>query len=184
MDLCLSCKGCKSECPTNVDIATYKSEFLSHYYEGRPRPLNHYAFGFIDRWARLASITPKLVNGINCSPVTNRVVKAILQVAEQREIPKFPEETFVKWARNRPVSGGLRPGVVLFADTLNNYFRPNTARAAWEVLQNVGFTIHVPQTREHLCCGRPLYDFGLLGAAKKYLQKVLDALAPFVRGAW
>ena len=180
MDLCLSCKGCKSECPTNVDIATYKSEFLSHYYEGRPRPLNHYAFGFIDRWARLASITPKLVNGINCSPVTNRVVKAILQVAEQREIPKFPEETFVKWARNRPVSGGLRPGVVLFADTLNNYFRPNTARAAWEVLQNVGFTIHVPQTREHLCCGRPLYDFGLLGAAKKYLQKVLDALAPYV----
>ena len=180
MDLCLSCKGCKSECPTNVDIATYKSEFLSHYYEGRPRPLNHYAFGFIDRWARLASITPKLVNGINCSPVTNRVVKAILQVAEQREIPKFPEETFVKWARNRPVSSGLRPGVVLFADTLNNYFRPNTARAAWEVLQNAGFAVHVPQTREHLCCGRPLYDFGLLGAAKKYLQKVLGALAPYV----
>jgi len=180
MDLCLSCKGCKSECPTNVDIATYKSEFLSHYYEGRPRPLNHYAFGFIDRWARLASIAPKLVNAFNCSPVTNRVAKAMLQVAQQREIPKFPDETFADWVRKRPAGRGLSREVVLFADTLNNYFRPNTARAAWEVLQSAGFAVHVPQTQGHLCCGRPLYDFGLLGAAKKYLQKVLAALEPYV----
>jgi len=180
MDLCLSCKGCKSECPTNVDIATYKSEFLSHYYEGRPGPLNHYAFGFIDRWARLASIAPKLVNAFNCSPVTNRVAKAMLQVAQQREIPKFPDETFADWVRKRPAGRGLSREVVLFADTLSNYFRPNTARAAWEVLQSAGFAVHVPQTQEHLCCGRPLYDFGLLGAAKKYLQKVLAALEPYV----
>ncbi len=180
MDLCLSCKGCKSECPTNVDIATYKSEFLSHYYEGRPRPLNHYAFGFIDRWARLASFAPKLVNAISSSPVINRVAKAMLQVAEQREIPKFAEETFVSWVRKRPAGSGLGREVVLFADTFNNYFRPNIARAAWEVLQSAGFAVHVPQTQEHLCCGRPLYDFGLLSAAKKYLQKVLHALEPYV----
>ena len=180
MDLCLSCKGCKSECPTNVDIATYKSEFLSHYYEGRPRPFNHYAFGFIDRWARLASFAPKLVNAINSSPVISRVAKAMLQVAQQREIPKLAEETFARWVRKQPASSRLGREVVLFADTFNNYFRPSTARAAWEVLQKAGFAVHVPQTQEHLCCGRPLYDFGLLGAAKKYLQKVLHALEPYV----
>jgi FAD/FMN-containing dehydrogenase/Fe-S oxidoreductase len=180
MDLCLSCKGCKSECPTNVDIATYKSEFLSHYYEGRPRPFNHYAFGFIDRWARLASFAPKLVNAINSSPAISRVAKAMLQVAQQREIPKLAEETFASWVRKQPAASGLGREVVLFADTFNNYFRPSTARAAWEVLQRAGFTVHVPQTQEHLCCGRPLYDFGLLGAAKKYLQKVLHALKPYV----
>jgi FAD/FMN-containing dehydrogenase/Fe-S oxidoreductase len=180
MDLCLSCKGCKSECPTNVDIATYKSEFLSHYYEGRPRPFNHYAFGFIDRWARLASFAPKLVNAINSSHVISRVAKAMLQVAQQREIPKLAEETFARWVRKHPASSGLGREVVLFADTFNNYFRPRTARAAWEVLQKAGFAVHVPQTQEHLCCGRPLYDFGLLGAAKKYLQKVLHALEPYV----
>lgn len=180
MDLCLSCKGCKSECPTNVDIATYKSEFLSHYYDGRPRPLNHYAFGFIDRWARLASFAPKLVNAINSSPVIDRVAKAMLQVAQQRELPKFAEETFVSWVRKRSTGSGLGREVVLFADTFSNYFRPHTARAAWEVLQSAGFAVHVPQTQEHLCCGRPLYDFGLLGAAKKYLQKVLHALEPYV----
>jgi FAD/FMN-containing dehydrogenase/Fe-S oxidoreductase len=180
MDLCLSCKGCKSECPTNVDIATYKSEFLSHYYEGRPRPFNHYAFGFIDRWARLASFASKLVNAINSSPVISRVAKAMLQVSQQREIPKLAEETFASWVRKQPVGSGPRREVVLFADTFNNYFRPSTARAAWEILQSAGFAVHVPQTQEHLCCGRPLYDFGLLGAAKKYLQKVLHALEPYV----
>jgi FAD/FMN-containing dehydrogenase/Fe-S oxidoreductase len=184
MDLCLSCKGCKSECPTNVDIATYKSEFLSHYYEGRPRPLNHYAFGFIDRWARLASFAPKLLNAINSAPVVNRLAKAALQVAEQREIPKFAQETFVKWVSKQPDRIGSGRKVVLFADTFNNYFRPDTARAAWEVLQRAGFTIHVPQTRGHLCCGRPLYDFGMLGAAKKYLQAVLTALEPHINAGF
>jgi ferredoxin len=146
MDLCLACKGCKSECPTNVDIATYKSEFLSHYYEGRPRPLNHYAFGFVDRWARLGSFAPKLINSLNSTPGLNQIAKAVLQVAPQREIPKCAEETFVSWAKKQPSVTGSRGEVVLFADTFNNYFRPKTARAAWEVLHSAGFTIHVPQT--------------------------------------
>jgi FAD/FMN-containing dehydrogenase/Fe-S oxidoreductase len=178
MDLCLSCKGCKSECPTNVDIATYKSEFLSHYYEGRLRPLNHYAFGFIDQWARLASFAPKLANGIHSTPMVNRIARTVLQVAEQREIPKLADETFVKWVRQQP--GGTGGEVVLFADTFNNYFRPGTAQSAWKILRSAGFSVHVPQTRKHLCCGRPLYDFGLLGPAKRYLQRVLCALEPYV----
>ncbi len=180
MDLCLACKACKSECPTNVDIATYKSEFLSHYYEGRPRPLNHYAFGFIDRWARLGSFAPKLINGLSSAPGLNQIAKTVLQVAPQREIPRFAEETFVSWVKKQPSVTGSRGEVVLFADTFNNYFRPKTARAAWDVLHSAGFTIHVPQTQGHLCCGRPLYDFGLLDAAKKYLKRVLTALEPYV----
>jgi FAD/FMN-containing dehydrogenase/Fe-S oxidoreductase len=180
MDLCLSCKGCKSECPTNVDIATYKSEFLSHYYEGRLRPLNHYAFGFIDRWARLASQAPRLVNQLNSSTGLNRIAKSLLHLAEERQIPKFAEETFVSWVRKRSSTNGVRGKVVLFADTFNNYFRSDTARAAWEVLNDAGFSIEVPQVYGHLCCGRPLYDFGLLNSAKRYLGRVLDVLAPSV----
>src|SRR5258708_8712995 len=68
LDLCLSCKACKSECPANVDVATYKAEFLSHYYENKRRPLRAYAFGMIDRWARLASLSPGLANFFTCSP--------------------------------------------------------------------------------------------------------------------
>jgi FAD/FMN-containing dehydrogenase/Fe-S oxidoreductase len=180
MDLCLACKACKSECPTNVDIATYKSEFLSHYYEGRARPLHHYAFGFIDRWARLASHAPKLVNRINSSPGLTRIAKSALHLAEERQIPKFAEETFVSWVRKQSGGARTRGKVVLFADTFNNYLRSDTARAAWQVLNDAGFSIEVPQAKTHLCCGRPLYDFGLLRSAKKYLQRVLDALASSV----
>jgi Fe-S oxidoreductase len=179
-DLCLACKGCKSECPTNVDIATYKSEFLSHYYEGKLRPLNHYAFGFIDRWARLASHASKLVNRLNSAPAFNRIAKSVLHLAEERRIPKFAEETFVSWVRKQTGDIGSRGKVVLFADTFNNYLRSDTARAAWEVLNHAGFSVEVPQVHGHLCCGRPLYDFGLLKSARKYLQRVLDALEPSV----
>jgi Fe-S oxidoreductase len=180
MDLCLACKGCKSECPTNVDIATYKSEFLSHYYAGRLRPLNHYAFGFIDKWSQLASLAPKLVNAIGRMPPADRMAKGLLQIPEERSIPKLAEETFITWVRKQPIRAGSRGQIVLFADTFNNYFRSDTARAAWEVLQNAGFSIQVPQTKGHLCCGRPLYDFGLLAAARKYLQRVLVVLEPYV----
>ena len=180
MDLCLSCKGCKSECPTNVDIATYKSEFLSHYYEGRLRPLNHFAFGFIDRWAQLASHAPRLVNQLNASTGLNRIAKSVLHLAEERQVPKFAEETFVTWVRKRAGTNDVRGKVVLFADTFNNYFRSDTARAAWEVLNDAGFSIEVPQIHGHLCCGRPLYDFGLLNSAKKYLERVLNVLEPSV----
>ena len=180
MDLCLSCKGCKTECPTNVDIATYKSEFLSHYYEGRLRPLNHYAFGFIDRWAQLASHAPRIVNQLNASTGLNQIAKSLLHLAEERQVPKLAEETFVSWVRKRTGTNGARGKVVLFADTFNNYFRSDTARAAWEVLNDAGFSIEVPQVQGHLCCGRPLYDFGLLNSAKKYLERVLQVLAPSV----
>jgi len=178
LDLCLACKGCKSECPTNVDIATYKSEFLSHYYEGRLRPLNHYAFGYIDRWARLASFAPNLVNALGSAALPRRLANSALGLAPERRIPRFAKQTFVDWLKRQPPRSGTRGEVVLFADTFNNYFHPEASRAAWEVLTQAGYDVEVPQVRQPLCCGRPLYDFGLLGSAKRYLTRVLGALAP------
>jgi Fe-S oxidoreductase len=168
LDLCLSCKACKSECPANVDLATYKAEFLSHYYEGRRRPLEAYAFGMIDRWARLGSLAPGFANLLS----NGRTLKQGLALAPQRKMPRLARVSFQRWARTRQASAG---NVVLWADTFNNYFTPETSQAAWELLTHAGFRVTVPS--EHLCCGRPLYDFGMVERAKHYLQRVLRALA-------
>src|SRR5438094_5412429 len=170
MDLCLSCKACKSECPTNVDMATYRSEFLSHYYETHSRPLQAYAFGMIDRWARLASIAPGLanfVNFVNRAPGVRQILGSALHLAPEREIPRFAPHTFRQWARRRRVPDAAMTGVILWADTFNNYFHPQTSEAAYEVLTHAGFKVSVPAG--HLCCGRPLYDFGMIERARSYL---------------
>jgi FAD/FMN-containing dehydrogenase/Fe-S oxidoreductase len=185
LDLCLSCKACKSECPVSVDMATYKAEFLSHYYDGQPHPLAHYAFGRIDRFAQLASLAPNLVNVINHTPILSRLIKSLLHIHPNRTLPRFsrpftPDRRHASDARRRrdrrnPLPAEA-PSVFLWADTFNNYFHPSTLRAAHQVLTTAGFRVAVPN--HHLCCGRPLYDFGMLDTAKKYLRKVLDALAP------
>jgi len=168
LDLCLACKACKSECPANVDLATYKAEFLSHYYEGKQRPLHAYAFGMIDQWAELGSFAPQIFNLLSGVP------KRMLGLAPQRQLPRLAPISFQHWARSRrfPSSGG---SVILWADTFNNYFKPETSRAALEVLTRADFNVMVPQT--HLCCGRPLYDFGMLNKAKQYLRRVMQVLA-------
>ncbi len=182
LDLCLSCKACKSECPTNVDLATYRAEFLAHYYEGRRRPLEAYAFGLIDKWAALGSSTPRMANLVMNAPGMSSLVKRVLNLAPQREMPRLATESFAKWARSANVpSPGLTGAsdpreVILWADTFNNFFHPSTSRAAFHVLQAAGARVTVP--RERLCCGRPLYDFGMLDRAKGYLQRVMDRLAP------
>jgi len=169
LDLCLACKACKSECPANVDLATYKAEFLSHYYEDKRRPLHAYAFGMVDKWAEWGSFTPRLANFFS----RTSLIKQALGLAPQRQMPRLATTSFQKWARTRRVSDG---NVVLWADTFNNYFKPETSQAAHEVLTHAGFRVMVPQA--HLCCGRPLYDFGLLDQAKRYLRRVLQVLAP------
>ena len=182
LDLCLSCKACKSECPTNVDLATYRAEFLAHYFEGRRRPLEAYAFGLIDKWAALGSFTPRLANLLMNAPGVSSLVKRVLHLAPQREMPRLATQSFASWARSTNVpSPGHRSApaareVILWADTFNNYFHPSTSRAAFEVLQAAGARVTVP--RERLCCGRPLYDFGMLDRAKAYLQRVMDGLGP------
>ncbi len=180
LDLCLSCKACKSECPVNVDIATYKAEFMSHYHRHHARPLNAYAFGHIDKWARLANATsPRLLNAGLKLPGAAAVVKRVLAIAPQRTLPQFAPHSFRQLLKRRGVAGsgdGARPEVLLWADTFNNYLKPGTAMAAYDVLTSAGFRVHVPQ--EHLCCGRPLYDFGFLTEAKQYLRRILDRIGP------
>ena len=183
LDLCLSCKACKSECPTNVDMATYRSEFLAHYYETRSRPLAAYAFGLVDRWASLGSVAPGLANLTLNVPGVAPLIKRLLHLAPQRALPKLAPQSFTRWARSTsvptPGSGnGGKPGVILWADTFNNYFHPETSQAALAVLKSAGFHVMVPSTR--LCCGRPLYDFGMLDRARAYLSNVLDQLAPHI----
>jgi FAD/FMN-containing dehydrogenase/Fe-S oxidoreductase len=173
LDLCLSCKACKSECPTSVDMATYKAEFLSHHYEHASRPLFHYAFGRIDRWARLASIAPGLVNAINNAPLVRNVIKSALHIHGKRTMPRFAKPFLRERKKSQPASG---KDVFLWADTFSNYFHPSTMRAAHAVLTDAGFRVGLPN--QHLCCGRPLYDFGMLDTAKEYLLKILEALAP------
>jgi FAD/FMN-containing dehydrogenase/Fe-S oxidoreductase len=175
LDLCLACKGCKSDCPVGVDVATYKAEFLSHYYEGRLRPRSAYAFGNIDFWARLASHAPGLVNVTTQLPFLREIAKLAAGIPLQRSIPAFAPQTFKNWfRRRRPKRAG--PPVLLWPDTFNNHFLPATAKAAVEVLEAAGFRVILPQA--NLCCGRPLYDFGMLDRAKALLLQILDELSP------
>jgi FAD/FMN-containing dehydrogenase/Fe-S oxidoreductase len=178
LDLCLACKGCKGDCPVNVDIATYKAEFLSHYWEGRLRPRHAYAFGLIDQWSRMASLWPGMVNLITQTPGLSHLAKLAAGMPLRRRIPEFAPHTFQKWFKKRQRRHQQRSGgnVLLWPDTFNNYFFPETAQAATEVLEHFGFGVQSPQ--QHLCCGRPLYDYGMLDRAKIYLRRVLAALRP------
>jgi len=172
-----------------VDLATYKAEFLSHYYEGRVRPRSAYAFGNIDVWARVASLAPGLANFATQAPLLRDISKKIAGMPRQRKIPKFASRTFRDWFRHRVWGRGFAPSrqvedppphqpsqVILWPDTFNNYFHPHTAQAAVEVLEAGGFQVTIP--RATLCCGRPLYDFGMLDRAKKLLLRTLDSLGP------
>ncbi len=216
LDLCLACKGCKSDCPVNVDMATYKAEFLYNFYKGRFRPAGSYAMGWIYWWARLSTLMPRMVNYFTNHSVTGPLMKRLGGIAPQRPMPRFAEQTFKSWVAEQPEkpapvsqstngssqhlttaaekaatgtgiyspdSGKPCPPeqtettrVILWADTFNNHFTPATLRAAYEVLEDAGFTVSVPQ--QSLCCGRPLYDHGFLGMARKLLQEIMTVMRP------
>ncbi len=179
LDLCLSCKGCKGDCPVHVDVATYKAEFLAHHYKGRLRPRHAYAFGLIARWARLAALAPSVANFLQRAPFFAPAFKALLNVAPDRQIPRFAAHTFKHWffARKPRNAGG--PAVILWPDTFNNHYHPDVAIAATEFLERAGWRVIVP--RAALCCGRPLYDYGMLGTARVWLQRILAELREEIR---
>jgi FAD/FMN-containing dehydrogenase/Fe-S oxidoreductase len=179
LDLCLACKGCRGDCPVSVDMATYKAEFHSHYYKGRLRPRSYYAFGLIDRWARIASKAPRLVNFMTQSTAFASVAKSIAGVAHERRIPAFANQTFSDWfaARETTYHGGT--SVILWPDTFNNYFHPETLCAALNVLEDANCDVRIP--RRTLCCGRALFDPGMLDRAKAYLKAILEALRAEIR---
>jgi FAD/FMN-containing dehydrogenase/Fe-S oxidoreductase len=196
LDLCLSCKACKTECPVQVDMAAYKSEFLAQHYKGRLHPLPHYVFGFADRLARFGSLTPSLTNALLTGSFTSGIVKRIAGVAAERKLPRLAHQTYqsaraqisgapslrrpsgARVGKHKPQSGSAAQQVLLWPDTWNNYYHPSTLTAAESLLTQAGFQVQVPQG--HICCGRPLYDFGFLTQARAYLANVLDRIAAHI----
>ncbi|SFF58935.1 FAD/FMN-containing dehydrogenase [Actinacidiphila alni] len=183
LDLCLACKGCKSDCPTGVDMATYKAEFLSHHYERRLRPAAHYALGWLPLWARLAQAAPAMVNAALRAPGLARAGKRLAGVATQREAPLFARESFVSWWRShdagRPAPDPADPRtVVLWPDTFSTYFHPAVARSAVAVLEDAGFRVAVPT--EAVCCGLTWISTGQLGIAERVLRRTTEVLRPWI----
>ncbi|HEX4085309.1 MAG TPA: FAD-linked oxidase C-terminal domain-containing protein [Chthoniobacteraceae bacterium] len=179
LDLCLACKGCKGDCPVHVDMATYKAEFLAHYYQGRLRPIHAYVFGLIHVGARLASCMPRVANFFTQAPLISGFIKWCVGAAPQRRLPPFARTTFKDWFRARGERNAGKPPVLLWPDTFNNYFHPRTAQAAVEVLEAAGFRVLVPM--QDLCCGRPLYDYGMLSTARRWLRQILVTLREEIR---
>jgi FAD/FMN-containing dehydrogenase/Fe-S oxidoreductase len=173
LDLCLACKGCKKDCPVQVDMAAYKAEFRSRHYEGRWRPRAAYSMGQIRRWAELASHAPWLANLVMRTPGLCNAAKAAGGLAQERTVPRFATQTFRAWHRRRR-SQGTGERVLLWPDTFNNYFRPESAIAATNLLERLGFCVDVP--KQALCCGRPLYDWGWLDQAKALWRRTLRSL--------
>jgi FAD/FMN-containing dehydrogenase/Fe-S oxidoreductase len=175
LDLCLSCKACKTECPVQVDMAAYKAEFLAQHYKGRIHPLRDYVFGFADKLARLGSMTPRITNGILTGALTSPIIKRIAGVAPERNLPRLAGKSFLAGRESAHATAGAQQ-VLLWADTWNNYYHPQTLSAAETVLSGAGFKVEA--AKRHMCCGRPLYDFGFLDQARSYLEDVLRLLGP------
>jgi Fe-S oxidoreductase len=175
LDLCLSCKGCTSDCPVGVDMPVLKAEFLSRHYKRRLRPRAAYAFGLIDQAARVASQVPGVANAVTKTPL----FKLAAGIHPQRHVPEFAPVTLKDWFANRPLRNGGGKRVILWADTFTNYLEPEVGVASVEALEDAGFHVVIPHG--HLCCGRPLYDYGMLDLAEAYLKNVLRRLRDEIR---
>ncbi|UUP16714.1 FAD-binding and (Fe-S)-binding domain-containing protein [Nitratireductor thuwali] len=184
LDLCLACKGCRSDCPVNVDMATYKAEFMAHYYEGRRRPMHMYSMGLIYWWARMASRMPAAANFFMRTEPFAGMMKRMGGIAPQRQMPAFASPTLTGWFHGRAAPDGSsraadRARVMLWPDTFTNYLTPEPGKAAVEVLEAAGYQVEIPP--RPLCCGRPLYAIGMLDRAKKLWRQTLDHLRPLIR---
>ena len=176
LDLCLSCKGCKTECPASVDMATYKAEFLAHYHQRHFRPLTAHLFSRIHELGRVAQVAPGLANALARNPLLGGLLKRAVGLHCERELPRFAPRTFRSWFNARRMHDGSGREVILFPDTFTNFFEPEVAIAAVEVLERAGFRVAIPG--RDLCCGRPLYDRGMLPRAKRRLKQILEVLGP------
>ncbi|HEX4210122.1 MAG TPA: FAD-linked oxidase C-terminal domain-containing protein [Candidatus Binataceae bacterium] len=181
LDLCLSCKACKTECPASVDIAAYRAEFLAKYFQSHRRSLSLRFFGYIHEAARLAAFAPRLANALSSGP-SGILIRRMLGFHPDRALPRFAYKTFRQWFRKHPPRNPSGDEVLLFPDTFSNFFEPEVAIAATEVLERAGFRVLIPES--DLCCGRPLYEQGMLDVARLRMLQTTAALSPFVnRGA-
>lgn len=183
LDLCLSCKGCKTDCPANVDMATYKAEFLSHHYAKRQwrRPRSDLSMGWLPAIAQLVGRLRlgSVVNAFTHAPLLSRAAVALAGV-ENREIPKFAAEPLHRWFSRRGSRGsGSRGTVLLWPDTFTNFLHPHVGQAAIDVLEDAGWRVTMPT--EPLCCGLTWISTGQLGTAKKVLTRTVRHLAEHVR---
>ena len=172
LDLCLSCKGCSSDCPAGVDMATYKAEVLYQRYRRRPRPPAHYSLGWLPRWARLASRAPGLANAALGTPVLAGLAKRLAGIDARRPLPQFAAPSFRQWFARHPVQAG--PVVLLWVDTFTDYFTPEVGQAAVRVLEAAGYAVEI--TSQPLCCGLTWISTGQLDGARRQLRRSLDAL--------
>jgi FAD/FMN-containing dehydrogenase/Fe-S oxidoreductase len=181
LDLCLACKGCKRDCPVEVDMATMKAEFMAHHYQGRLRPRAHYSMGWLPAVAQLASRAPRLVNALTQAPILRDALTTAGGIDRRRQIPLFAGQTFQAWhaAREPGHEPGRRGDVVLWPDTFTNHFAPAVGQAAVEVLESAGWRVIVPE--QPLCCGLTWISTGQLGTARRVLRRTVDALAPYLR---
>ncbi|MFF2078748.1 FAD-binding and (Fe-S)-binding domain-containing protein [Kitasatospora sp. NPDC058162] len=181
LDLCLACKGCKSDCPVGVDMATYKAEFLSHHYRHRPRPAAHYTMGWLPLWARLASSAPGTANAALHAPGIGRLGKRLAGVDPRREAPLFAPETFQdhrhRAGRPQPDPGDPRT-LLLWPDTFTNHLHPHVADAAVRVLEDAGFRVAVPPGP--VCCGLTWISTGQLDTARRVLRRTTRVLRPWL----
>nr|WP_243866703.1 FAD-binding and (Fe-S)-binding domain-containing protein [Actinophytocola oryzae] len=183
LDLCLACKGCKTDCPAGVDMATYKAEFLAHHYKGRQwrRPRAHLALGWLPVLARSvgrARLT-RVVNALAKVPALRRLATRAAGLAD-REIPAFANETLQQWfGRRRPRGDGSRGTVLLWPDTFTNRFHPRVGRAAVELVEDAGWRVIMPS--EPVCCGLTWISTGQLATAKRVLTRTVGTLAPHLR---
>jgi Fe-S oxidoreductase len=184
LDLCVSCKGCKRECPTGVDIAKLKIEARHHYAQRHGVSLRERLIAYLPRYAGLASRMPVVFNLRDAVPGLAKLSEIVLKLSAQRSLPKWRSDTFDRTtgkAPTAPVASGR--DVVLLIDTFNNYFEPDVAHAARKVLETAGYVVHLPRVAgdaRPLCCGRTFLACGLIDQAKHEAQRTLTALKPFV----
>ncbi|WP_435216756.1 FAD-binding and (Fe-S)-binding domain-containing protein [Streptomyces sp. bgisy034] len=207
LDLCLACKGCRSDCPVEVDMATYKAEFLHHHYEGRRRPAAHHSMGRLPQWLRLVARTrtAPLVNALAAVRPFAWVAKRLGGIAPERDIPRLAARTFSRWWERRakaPVGTG-GDLVLLWPDTFTEHLSPSVGQAAVRVLEAAGLRVALPPTvrwrtpsgggegvrvamdpvslvrgRERVCCGLTYVSTGQLDRARAVLRRTLDLMEP------
>ena len=196
LDLCVSCKGCRRECPTGVDMAKMKIEFLHHYHRQRGMSIKDRLISYLPHYAHWGARLPWLLNLRNTMPGAAALSEKCFGFAAQRSLPSWRSDTFLGGltypinadGKVEPQCQGGAGEVVLFADTFNNAFEPEVAHDALAVLEAAGYTVHIALpsdgSRRPLCCGRTFMATGMVDEAKAEARRTLSALMPYIeRGA-